>query len=60
MCWGGLICSGRLVCDKVGEGGLCCLLQRKIEEKQEMGRWREKGCSSGHRLNITDRFNLRI
>jgi len=61
VCWGGLVCSGSLICDKIGEGGLlCCLLQIKIEEEEEMGRWREKGCLSGHRLNIIDGLNQRI
>jgi len=41
-CWGGHICSGRLICNKIiGGGGGLCLLQRKIK-KMKWKRERER------------------
>ena len=55
-CWCGWICSGRLICDKNkfggGGNGVCC--REKWWEKNEEGR--VEGRSSGHKLNIRDRF----
>jgi hypothetical protein len=38
------------------EGSVCCFLQNKKEEEEEMGKGLRGGHLSGCNLNITDKF----
>ena len=56
-CWGGWVCSGRLICYKIGGFVICCRADggRRRKEGGE-----EKDCSSNHKLNITNGFTDRF
>jgi hypothetical protein len=56
-----MICSGRLICDKIWGGGDVLFVAEKNRGGRRNGGGGEEGRSSGHKLNIihgfTDEFN---
>jgi len=55
-CWGGWICSGRLICDKNKflRGVMVFVAEKNDGKKNEEGRVEDR--LSDHKLNIRDRF----